>query len=120
MARERKVRRVCEEPPNRLFRPEKPCSKYITLSIEQFEAIRLCDLEGLGQDEAANRMNISRGTFQRVLYAARKLIAEALVKGNGITIEGGNYEMARECCKAKKQCKTCKFLESTKGDEKNE
>ncbi|WP_180270744.1 DUF134 domain-containing protein [Sporanaerobium hydrogeniformans] len=120
MAREIKVKRVCEEPPNRVFKPEKPCSKYTTLNIEQFEAMRLCDLEGLDQDEAAKRMNISRGTLQRVLYAARKQVAEALVSGNGITIDGGNYEIARECCKAKKQCKACRFLNNTKGDDKNE
>ncbi len=120
MAREKKARRVCEEPPNRLFKPEKPCSEYMTLSIEELETVRLCDLEGLDQDEAAKRMNISRGTFQRILYAARKRIAEALVKGNGMAIEGGNYEVARECCQAKKQCKTCRFLENTKGDQKNE
>jgi predicted DNA-binding protein (UPF0251 family) len=64
------------------------------LSVEEIEAIRLKDLEGLEQEEGARKMNISRPTFQRVLTSARRKIADALLNGKSIRIEGGNFEMA--------------------------
>ncbi len=53
----------------------------IELAADELEALRLCDLEGLGQEEAGQRMGISRGTVQRLLAAARKKTAAALVNG---------------------------------------
>ena len=64
------------------------------LSVEEAEAIRLKDLEGLEQEECAQRMNISRTTFARVLGSARQKMADALLNGKAIRIEGGNFEMA--------------------------
>jgi predicted DNA-binding protein (UPF0251 family) len=66
----------------------------IRLSIEEAEAIRLKDMEGLEQEECAQRMQISRPTFHRVLGSARKKLADALLNGKAIRIEGGNFEMA--------------------------
>jgi len=66
----------------------------VRLSVEEAEAIRLKDLEGLEQEQGAERMNISRPTFQRVLASARQKIANALLNGKAIRIQGGNYEMA--------------------------
>jgi predicted DNA-binding protein (UPF0251 family) len=66
----------------------------VRLSVEEAEAIRLKDLEGLEQEECARRMNISRPTFHRVLGAARNKLADALLNGKAIRIEGGNFEMA--------------------------
>ncbi|MCK4964140.1 MAG: DUF134 domain-containing protein, partial [Dehalococcoidia bacterium] len=66
----------------------------VRLSIEEAEAIRLKDLECLDQEECAQRMQISRPTFHRVLGAARKKLADALLNGKAIRIEGGNFEMA--------------------------
>ncbi len=66
----------------------------ICLSIEEIEAVRLKDLEGLEQEQGAERMNISRPTFQRILSSARQKIADALVNGKAMRIEGGNYEIA--------------------------
>ena len=66
----------------------------IRLTVEEAEAIRLKDLEGLEQEEGAEKMNISRPTFQRVLASARKKMAEALLNGKAIRIEGGNFEIA--------------------------
>ena len=66
----------------------------VRLSFEEAEAIRLKDLEGLEQEQGAERMNISRPTFQRVLASARQKMANALLNGKAIRIEGGNYEMA--------------------------
>lgn len=65
----------------------------VSLSMEEAEAIRLKDLEGLRQEECAQHMKISRPTFHRVLGAARSKLADAIINGKAIRIEGGNYEM---------------------------
>ena len=66
----------------------------VRLSVEEAEAIRLKDLEELEQDECAQRMNISRPTFARVLGSARQKMADALINGKAIRIAGGSFEMA--------------------------
>jgi predicted DNA-binding protein (UPF0251 family) len=66
----------------------------VRLSVEEAEAIRLKDIEGLGQDQCAQRMNISRTTFHRILVLARQKMADALLNGRAIRIAGGNFEMA--------------------------
>ena len=66
----------------------------VVLSIEEVEAIRLKDLEGLDQGKGAVRMNVSRPTYQRILSSGRQKIAEALLKGKAIKIEGGSFEIA--------------------------
>jgi predicted DNA-binding protein (UPF0251 family) len=66
----------------------------VRLSVEEAEAIRLKDLEGLEQEQGAEKMNISRPTFQRVLASARQKMADALLNGKAIRIEGGNFEMS--------------------------
>ena len=67
----------------------------VSLSLEEFESIRLRDLEGLEQEECAEQMRISRPTFHRVLDSARKKLADALVNGKALQIEGGNFELAQ-------------------------
>jgi predicted DNA-binding protein (UPF0251 family) len=67
--------------------------KVVCLSVEEAEAIRLKDLEGLEQEECARWMRISRSTFHRVLGSARKKVAESLINGKAIIINGGNFEM---------------------------
>ena len=66
----------------------------VCLSVEEVEAIRLKDLEGLDQESCAQKMSISRTTFARVLSSARQKIAGALLGAKAIRIEGGNFEMA--------------------------
>jgi len=66
----------------------------VTLSVDEAEAIRLKDLEGLEQEEGADKMGISRPTFQRILVSARQKMADALLNGKAIKIEGGNFELA--------------------------
>jgi len=65
------------------------------LTIGEFEAIRLKDLEDLDQVEAAKKMNVSQPTFHRILSSARRKVAEALVNGKMIRIEGGDFKMVR-------------------------
>ena len=67
----------------------------VILKAEEVEALRLKDIEGLKQEEAAKKMNVSRSTFQRVLESARKKLAEAILKGKAIKIEGGSFEFAK-------------------------
>jgi predicted DNA-binding protein (UPF0251 family) len=66
----------------------------VILTVDEFEAIRLADLEGLYQEQAAARMGISRQTFGRIVESAHKKVAETLAKGKALKIEGGEFEMA--------------------------
>lgn len=73
------------------------------LKLEELEAIRLKDLEGLEQSECAEKMEVSRPTFQRILLSAREKVADSLVNGKTIHIEGGNF--TRNICPVK--CSDC-------------
>ena len=64
----------------------------VTVTLDGLEALRLADLEGLYQEEAAKRMGVSRATFARVLTAARQAVSDALVNGKALEIEGGVVE----------------------------
>lgn len=93
--RPKKIRWVKCEPGERCFRPQcKPLKKLegISLTLDEFEAIRLADLEKLRQVDAAKRMKISRPTFSRIISSAHKKMADGLVNVKAIRIEGG-------CCK---------------------
>jgi len=97
MGRLPKRRRVAFMPEITYFSPSGISSgavEEVCLSVEEVEAIRLKDLEGLEQEECAERMHISRPTFHRVLGAARQKVADALLNGRAIRIEGGKFEMA--------------------------
>lgn len=73
------------------------------LLLEEVEAIRLKDLEGLEQAECAERMEVSRPTFQRILLSAREKIADGMINGKAIHIAGGNY--TRNICSV--MCEEC-------------
>lgn len=62
----------------------------ISLKFDEYEAIRLLDYEGCTQEQAAERMQVSRPTLTRIYENARKTIAKAFVEGMMIQIEGGN------------------------------
>jgi predicted DNA-binding protein (UPF0251 family) len=98
MSRPPKFRRVEYLPNITYFKPSgAPLRELdeVRLSVEEAEAIRLKDLEGLEQEEGAKKMNVSRPTFQRVLASARHKLADVLLNGKAIRIEGGNFEMTR-------------------------
>jgi predicted DNA-binding protein (UPF0251 family) len=78
----------------------------INLSIEELEAIRLCDLLQVEQNEAADTMGISRKTFWNDLQKARNKVADALVNGKAIEISGGEYVNSGEC-KVEFLCRDC-------------
>jgi len=94
MPRPFKCRRVCGNPTADYFKPRGiPVSvlKEVNLTIDEFEAIRLADLEGLYQEDAAKKMNISRQTFGNVIESAHKKIADSIVNAKALKIEGGVY-----------------------------
>lgn len=94
MARPTKWRRIEKVPTITYFVPsenESPKTPKNILKLEELEAIRLKDLVGLEQGECADRMGVSRPTFQRILLSAREIIADCLVNGKMIHIEGGNF-----------------------------
>ena len=65
----------------------------IVLTVDELEAIRLKDLEDLDGEAAAARMAVSRPTYQRILDRARRKVAEVLVQGKALRVEGGNYKI---------------------------
>ncbi len=96
MARPKNCRRIAGLPASKYFKPRGiPLSalEEVTLSVDEFEALRLADFENLYQEEAARRMGISRPTFGRIIESAHGKVAEALVKGMALKIEGGTFEM---------------------------
>ena len=94
MPRPRICRRVHCEPGFTYFKPRGvPLThlESVNLTVDEFEAIRLNDLKGLEQTVAAEKMHISQPTFHRILESARKKVADALINGKAIRIEGGDY-----------------------------
>lgn len=65
----------------------------VILSVDEYEIIRLMDWEGLSQDESASRMGVARSTVQRIYEDARKKLADFLINGKPLRIEGGDYRL---------------------------
>ncbi len=96
MPRPRKLRYIQGRPVVSAFIPDStpPWGREeARLTLEGLEALRLADLQGMDQDTAAGLMNVSRQTFGRILAQARTVVADALVNGKVLRIEGGNYEI---------------------------
>jgi len=99
MTRPVKCRKVSGEPPYRVFRPS-GCQgvriEGVEMSLDELEAIRLADLEGLYQEAAAREMHVSRQTFGNILASARHKVAEMLIYGRELTVTGGNIMVSSE------------------------
>lgn len=96
MPRPRKCRKVCCLPRNMAFYPantESKGSDVIIMSVDEYESVRLIDHEGFSQEECGEYMNIARTTVQLVYNSARKKLADALVNGRPLKIEGGDYSL---------------------------
>lgn len=106
MSRPPKCRRVEFLPELTFFKPAGVPLRdleEVGLTIEELEAIRLKDLLGLEQEACAEKMGVSRPTYHRILSAARTKVAEALVNGKAIRVQGGNFTVVMrrfrcECC----------------------
>ncbi len=109
MARPRNCRQVASMPGSDYFKPRGvPLSalEQVILTVDEFEAIRLADLENLYQEQAAEKMKVSRPTFGRIIDSAHQKVAEALVKGKALKIEGGEFKMA---AMRKFKCYECQY-----------
>ncbi len=117
MARPRKWRKVCSMPENSQFGPldsydDKP--DFINMTVDEYETIRLIDLEGFTQEECAVQMNIARTTVQGIYNGARKKVSESLVNGKVLLIEGGEYRLCDGSgpgcgeggCRRKRHCRS--------------
>jgi predicted DNA-binding protein (UPF0251 family) len=92
MPRPRKCRRICSLPETTAFQPlGKGGVGEVVMTIDEFETIRLIDLEGLTQELCAARMNVARTTVQAIYTSARGKLAQALVGGKTLRISGGDY-----------------------------
>ncbi len=101
MPRRQGRRKILGHPGCTCFRPlqgelaEAP--GWIALQLDELEALRLADRDGLRQEEAAGRMGVSRPTFTRIVGSARQKVARALCDGLELRISGGNVEIAADC-----------------------
>ncbi len=98
MSRPQCCRRIAGKPISSMFHPAGiPVHELdeIVLTLDEFEAIRLADLEGMYQEQAAERMGVSRPTFGRILAVAHRKTADALAHGKALRIEGGTIHVER-------------------------
>jgi predicted DNA-binding protein (UPF0251 family) len=112
MARPPSPRHIAGRPVARLFKPGGvPALAQVGMALDEFEAVRLADLEGLEHAQAARRMGVSRQTFGRVLGSARRKVAQALVLGHALRIDGGSLDAP-----TRKHCPYCSHpCRATKG-----
>ena len=100
MPRPKKWRKVCCLPENRNFGPlpgfgqnAPQAQQEVIMTVDEYEAVRLIDLEGMNQEACAEKMRIARTTVQSIYAEARKKLADSLVNGKLLRIEGGDYEL---------------------------
>ena len=96
MPRPMKWRKVCCLPESSQFGPlDVPADTedFVRMTVDEYEAIRLIDLQEFTQEECASQMKVARTTVQGIYYEARKKLAESLVNGKILLIEGGEYRL---------------------------
>jgi predicted DNA-binding protein (UPF0251 family) len=96
MVRPRKDRLVAFNPEVSYFKPRGiPMIdlEEVSLTVDEREALRLADLNGLSHEDAGRAMGVSRATFGRIIQRARSVVADALINGKAINIEGGSYKV---------------------------
>lgn len=93
MPRPRKWRRVCCLPDSAAFGPvgSESATERVVMSVDEYETIRLIDQMGYTQEECAAQMNVARTTVQGIYNDARKKLADVLVNGKALVIQGGDY-----------------------------
>lgn len=104
MPRPKRCRMICNEPEYVVFNPEGiAISDIITLTVDEYEIIRLVDLEQFTHNQAAVQMEISRTTATETYNCARTKIADSIVNGKRLVVSGGNYRL----CEGKKCGREC-------------
>ncbi len=128
MPRPQKCRRICSMPGNCHFGPrEERASCTITMTLDEYECIRLIDLLEYTQSECAEQMEVARTTVQAMYDRARKKLAEALVQGKELVISGGEYKICphnegcirKKCCKHQQMGERCRAI-SVNTERKND
>ncbi|WP_423363011.1 DUF134 domain-containing protein [Mycoplasma sp. P36-A1] len=124
MARPIKGRKVCTLPKCNTYGPLDTLdesNKKITMTIDEYESIRLIDLENMSQEECSKKMNIARSTVQGIYNEARKKLAQSLVNGNTLLINGGKYHLCNgldnsceSICNSKEKKPCCQNRENIK------
>ena len=108
MARPQKCRRICKVPQTDSFRPEKHRGEIpIIMTVDEYEVIRLVDLEEQTHEQCALQMDMSRSTVQEIYENARRKLAACIVYGRKLVIAGGNYRVCdgRENCRCELKCR---------------
>ena len=96
MPRHKRIRKIFFQPDVTYFRPRGILLsnlEEITISFDEIEAVRLIDSEGIEQSQAGKKMGISQSTLSRLLKTARKKLANAIINGKAIKIQGGDFKM---------------------------
>lgn len=113
MSRPKKCRRICALPNNDSFGPlnlQQNEEISISMTLDEYETIRLIDLLGCMQEDCAEQMGVSRTTVQAVYNTARKKLADALVNGKKLVIQGGDYILCAHsgsCCGENCERRSC-------------
>lgn len=124
MPRPCKIRRVCAQPGCSRFGP-RDCKaemrQTVTMTLDEYESIRLIDMEGMTQAQCAKQMGVARTTAQSIYNNARSKLARCLVQGAELAIEGGDYVMcdgSHKSCMG--SCECCRRVKYQMGGNKNE
>ncbi|MGM9614803.1 MAG: DUF134 domain-containing protein [Oscillospiraceae bacterium] len=113
MPRPKKCRRVCDFPQTLAFLPDNDRNgeTAVILTLDEYETIRLIDKEGLSQEQCGALMQVARTTVQQIYAGARKKLADVLVNGLPLRIEGGDYRLCHEAGQAC-GCRPCRKQKS--------
>ena len=104
MARPQRFRRICALPAHTVFSPaDRAAGDRVEMSLDEYETIRLIDHEGCTHEQCASVMQISRTTVTEIYAAARRKIADALVEGRPLYIDGGRVRI----CDGRFRCERC-------------
>jgi predicted DNA-binding protein (UPF0251 family) len=117
MPRPKKWRKVCAVPENIRFGSLNTLlqeEEYLIMTIDEYETIRLIDLEGLTQEECASQMKVARTTIQATYLEARKKLATSLINQIELRIEGGAYKL---CDGSEKSCNRISCCRKLQEDE---
>ncbi len=115
MPRPKQDRKISNPPLMQGFKPygiPRRSVSSVSLQYDEYESIRLLDYAGMNQDQAAEQMNVSRPTLTRIYEKARKTIAQALVEGKTIAIDGGNVQFEKQWFRCKRCFKLIGGLEN--------